>query len=115
MDVRSSTAEIEKMRRYLELPVHGGKENSSPPSLPPKKQLSIANFAQSVPRLVSSPDPAPKEGRRVWGLASVCWVWPALGARADIASAQTNLESDWLVGSTVTFLRAVSHMTVPKL
>ena len=27
-----AAAEIEKMRRYLELPVHGGKENNSPPS-----------------------------------------------------------------------------------
>ena len=46
-----AAAEIEKMRRYyLELPVHGGKKNSSPPSLPPKKQLSIANFARSVIR-----------------------------------------------------------------
>ena len=44
-----AAAEIEKMRRYLELPVHGGKENNSPPSVPPKKQLSIANFARSVP------------------------------------------------------------------
>ena len=50
MRIRSNgpAAEIEKMRRYLELPVHGGKENSSPPSLPPKKQLSIANFARSL-------------------------------------------------------------------
>ena len=65
--------------------------------------------------LVSFPDPAPKRRERVWGLVSVFWVRPALGARADTASAQTNLESDWLVGSTVTFLRTVSHMTVPKL
>ena len=40
-----AAAEIEKMRRYLEFPVHGGKENNSPPSVPSKKQLSIANFA----------------------------------------------------------------------
>ena len=69
----------------------------------------------AINSLVSFPDPAPKRRERVWGLESVCLVWPALGARADTASAQTNLESDWLVGSTVTFLRAVSHMTVPKL
>ena len=27
-----AAAEIEKMRRYLELPVHGGKKNNWPPS-----------------------------------------------------------------------------------
>ena len=27
-----AAAEIEQMRRYLELPVHGGEENNSPPS-----------------------------------------------------------------------------------
>ena len=30
------------MRKYLELPIRGGQENSLPPSAPPKKQLSIA-------------------------------------------------------------------------
>ena len=47
-------AEIEKMRRYLELPVHGGKENNLPPSVPPKKQLSIANFARAVAHKLSA-------------------------------------------------------------
>ena len=51
----------------------------------------------------------------IWGLASVCWVWSALGARADTARAQTNLGSDWLVPSAVTFLRAASHTTMLKL
>ena len=48
-------------------------------------------------------------GERLLGLAGFgC-------ARRHRQRAQTNLESDWLVGSTVAFLRAVSHMTVPKL
>ena len=42
------------MRRYLELPVRGGKENTSPP-VPPRKQLSIANFARVVPRFSHFP------------------------------------------------------------
>ena len=72
-------------------------------------ELEHARYISLVPR----PRPKRREkglgtGERLLGLAG-------FGCVRRHRQCSNKLESDWLVGSTVTFLRAVSHMTVPKL